>query len=107
MTSPCERRTLIKRYRLNASEWSAVKGRAAAAGKKVSAFVREAALSAQVIQAAPRRISRADRAIHELARLGNNLNQLARAANASGRFGIEESLRDLLAQIQAIIKGIR
>lgn len=55
----------------------------------------------------PPGLSHADRAVLELARLGNNLNQLARAANASGRFAIEESLRDLVEQIHAIIRGMR
>lgn len=107
MTGKLGQRTIIRPARFAPAEWTMVKERAATAGKRPATFIREAALTAQVIQAPPRRISHADRAVLELARLGNNLNQLARAANASGRFAIEESLLDLVEQIHAIIRGMR
>lgn len=102
-----EHRTIIRPARFSSAEWEVVKVRAAAATKPPATYLREAALSAQVIQAQPRRVSRADRAVYELARIGNNLNQLARAANASGRFAIEEQLRGLVEDLATIIRGMR
>ena len=100
-------RTVIRSSRYTPVEWAAVKQRATAADKPPGAFVREAALTAQVIQTPPRKASRADRAVLELSRIGNNLNQLARAANVSGRFTAEESIQAVLDAVMAIIKGIR
>lgn len=100
-------RTVIRSSRYTPAEWAAVKQRATSAGKPPGAFVREAALTGQVIQQPPRKISRGDRTVFELSRIGNNLNQLARAANASGRFEVEARLLDLLNDILALIGGMR
>lgn len=102
-----ERRTIVRPARFNAAEWGEVKARAAVAGMRPSTFLREAAKAAQVIQVQPRRVSRADRAVHELSRIGNNLNQLSRAANASGRFAMEAQLREVLEEVLTIIRSIR
>lgn len=107
MTKSPSRRTLVKRTRFLSSEWDSVKARAAEAGKRPATYLREAALSAQVAQARPHRASATDRLITELSRLGNNLNQLARAANASGRFGIEEQLKAVLAEVLTLIGKAR
>jgi hypothetical protein len=100
-------RTIVRAARFLPAEWVAVKRRAAEAGKPPATFLREAALSAQIIQALAREPSRADRAVYELARIGNNLNQLARAANASGRFAIEEQVQAVLDDILTLIGELR
>lgn len=102
-----EHRTIIRPARFLPAEWELVKARAALADKRPATFLREAALSAQVVQARPHRASPTDRLVAELARVGNNLNQLARAANASGRFGIEEQLKAVLAEVLALIGKAR
>ena len=52
------------------------------AGKTPSEYVREAALTAQILIKRTKRVAPA--LLHELSRIGNNLNQIARICNTTG-----------------------
>lgn len=57
----------------------------------------------------PIHIQQRSRAIVEINRIGNNLNQLAKIANATGEYAMEDKLRytleELLSAIRPISKG--
>ena len=79
--------------RLTTTERTTIEERSASYGMAPSAFVREAAL---LRDTAPVRVADADelRQIHvDLKRIGNNLNQAARALNA---YGADEQTLDML-----------
>ena len=97
------RRTRILQVRLSSGEHRVISERAKECGKGASTYVREVALGS-VPRARPRRIEQ--QAVHQLARIGNNLNQLARAANTSRRVELSSRLADVLAQIEAAVRRL-
>jgi hypothetical protein len=66
----------------------------------IARFVRESSLGA-VPRA--RRQPFADELIRHLARIGNNLNQLAYVANATGRLAVERALDAVLDELRATL----
>ncbi|MDX1997777.1 MAG: MobC family plasmid mobilization relaxosome protein [Thermoanaerobaculia bacterium] len=73
---------------------------AAEAGRRRSTYLREAGLKTRFR-------SRIDGATFAaLGRIGNNLNQLARAANAMQRLELSRLLADTLAELRAALKEI-
>ena len=67
--------------KVNTEEYFAVKEKAKAAGVTLTEFIRQCALSGGVIEkVTPEQMS----LIRDLAGMGNNVNQLARQANAAG-----------------------
>lgn len=106
--SPDEKRTERLPYaRLTLSERVEVEAMAARAGLSVSDFARRAVLG-QKITAPPRKPAPEQRAggayLTELGRIGINLNQIARRANASGNVPAHlshtlEALTDLIDRI--------
>lgn len=107
--SPDEKRTERLPYaRLTVAERVTVEGMAAQAGLSVSDFARRAVLG-QKLDPKPRRrpapIERAGGAyLTELGRIGINLNQIARRANASGN--IPDHLTDTLDALTELIDAI-
>ncbi len=95
------RRTRQLGVRLSASEWRVIKARAARAGVRPAAFVREAALSAPGRSTS----SSADVATveerRELRRIGANLNQVARRLNA----GQDADVLSVLGELNAWVVG--
>lgn len=89
-----EHRTLVKSVRFSPSEWAAVEGRASEVALPPARYLREAALGKRL---APRANARA---VHQLARVGNNLNQLARAANATRRVELSQRLAEVLLELE-------
>jgi hypothetical protein len=77
------------------AEWAAVEAKAALAGMTPSRFIREAALGLEV---KARRGAEGARLVHQLGRIGSNLNQLARLANARG-FIIGDRIEAVLAEV--------
>jgi hypothetical protein len=55
-------------------------------------------------RARPRRVE--EKAIYHLGRIGNNLNQLAFVANATGRLGDTRHLHEVLNQILRAIRHL-
>lgn len=89
-------RTHIQSVRLTPGELAVLRGRAHAAGLPLSTFLRDAALGKDI--RARRGQLRRD-AIYQVAKVGTNVNQLARAANTAGQVValelLEEALEDL------------
>ena len=77
--------------------------RAAECGKGISTYMREVALGS-VPRARPRRVEQ--QAIHQLARIGNNLNQLAYVANATGRLDDTRRLHEVLDNLLETIRHL-
>ncbi len=95
-----EKRDHFLTLRLTDEEQHAIAARAANANATPSVFVREAALGAnlRVVQPPP---TLPFAAIEELRRIGVNLNQLARIANATGE--MPARLDPALEQLQEIL----
>jgi len=96
---PSERRTIKRRVGFSQDEWALLQARAKECNRPTSRYIREAALGA-VIRARPDAATTA--LVHEVTRIGNNINQLARVANERGElltaaaFG---QMRDELMQL--------
>ena len=65
-------------------------------GKCLSTYMRIVALGS-IPRARPRRIEQ--EAVYQLGKIGNNLNQLAKVANSTGRLGDARRLRDALQEL--------
>jgi len=100
------RRTLRVIIRYHAAEHSAVRERARICGVPLARYVRDVSLGAMPRE---RRQRATDEAIRHLARIGNNLNQLAREANSRDRFPeearIDTALDELRRAIEQLVHG--
>jgi hypothetical protein len=101
-----EKRKLLISARVRQDELATIEGRAAENNIPLSDFLREQALSGTILVRRSRTLSAIDR--HDLARIGSNLNQIARACNTTGDTfrarNIEatlDELRNLLRRIDA------
>ena len=88
-----ERRTHRIGVNVNEAERAIIEAKAEAAGLSVGIYLRQAGVGARLSS----RVN--DRVYHQLSRLGVNVNQMARVANATGRLPELEKLQALLAQI--------
>ena len=95
-----ERRTHRIGVSINASERCVIEEKAEAAGLSLALYLREAGLGARLSS----RIN--DKAYHQLSRIGVNVNQMARVANATGRLPEVERLEAILAQVLEIRKQL-
>jgi hypothetical protein len=82
-------------------ELAAIEERAAASNRLVSDFVREQALTGKVLVRAFNTLSAIDR--HDLARIGSNLNQIARACNATGDTYRARHIESLLDELRGLL----
>lgn len=92
------------KVRCSAAELEALKTKAEAAGIDVSSFVRASVAKKQVIAAEDR--SARSAAVREIAKVGNNLNQIARQLN-SGQTAELSALAEIehhLAQLRELLK---
>jgi hypothetical protein len=87
-------------FRVTPEERRTLARRAAACGLSLSALLRQTTLGT-VPRRRPQAIER--QAVAQLGRVGNNLNQLARLANTTGRLGSERRLREVLDELQRAI----
>ncbi len=98
---PPATRTLIRGVRFSPAEWATVEEQASLSGQPPTRYVREAALGAE-LRARPGALDR--EAVYHLARLGNNLNQVAKALNegrgAGDVAGVLAELRQLLGELR-------
>ncbi len=102
-------RNRIVRIRVSDAELAALKSLAAARGLSLSDLLRRAALG---IRMPVRRFDQADavvlvRTLGELGRIGGNLNQLVRRANAGKLAGHDADLAATLAGIDALRTRVR
>ena len=109
--SPSTIRNRTYPVRLSTIELEMLRDRAAEAGIKGSELVRRNAL----MRPLPKRICRVDLKTYiELGRIGNNLNQLTKAANTALKYGVTppadrgalEELSKLLHSIRLKIAGV-
>ena len=90
-------------FRVNDDEARLIEERAHECGLARSRFLREAALG-NTLRARPKALDR--RAIHQLARIGNNLNQLSRHANATRRIELSRRLAEVLDEVDRTIRRL-
>ena len=95
-----ERRTVKRVVSFSPEEYKAIVARAQACGRTPARFIREASLGAVPKE---RRNMMADEIVLQLGRIGNNINQLAREANAASHFPAEAKLDAALAELHAAI----
>ena len=82
------------------AEYDVIRSSAALARVSMSDYCRAAATGVPL----PTRFNR--RALHALARIGNNLNQLTRHANTTGRIALEAELRATAKAVRAAIEDL-
>ena len=97
------KQTEIVSVRLSPEDRDALSERAVICGKPISTYMRTVSLGS-VPKARPGHLER--KAIYHLSRIGNNLNQLARTANATGRLPharlIEAAIEELTRAIEEL-----
>ena len=81
-------------------EWEKIRARAAEVRLPPSTYVRQTALGYRLSG----RIN--SRAVYELGRIGNNLNQLARVANTTGRINRKKRLESALYELTEAIRRL-
>ncbi|MCP3959291.1 MAG: MobC family plasmid mobilization relaxosome protein [bacterium] len=96
-------RTTMIKVRVSSGEHRVLLERARECGQGTSTYMREVALGS-VPRARPRRIEQ--QAVNQLARIGNNLNQLARAANTSRQVELTQRLGEVLAEVEAAVRRL-
>lgn len=92
-------RTVIKSVRWAAEEWELVQARAAELKVPPSSYVHDVVLGVNPVRRRRRPMAQVDaEAVHHLARIGNNLNQIAKALNQGGATA-PFNLSDVLAEV--------
>jgi Bacterial mobilisation protein (MobC). len=103
-----ERRTIVYAIRLTPEERAEIDRRAAAVGVEASDYGRAMLLTGRVVQR--HNVTFPAPLLHDLARVGNNLNQLAkhlnagRAASPAAIEATRAELADLLDRMQAHVR---
>jgi chromosomal replication initiation ATPase DnaA len=96
-------RTVIRPARFTPAEWARVEDRARACGIGPSTYLREVALGVE-LEVRAGALER--EVVYHLARIGNNLNQLTRAANALRRVELSSRLELTLAELRAALRRV-
>ena len=99
-----EKRKLLISARVRQDEMAIIEGRAAENNIPLSDFVREQALSGAILVRKSRTLSAIDR--HDLARIGSNLNQIARACNATGDTFRARHIESILDELRNLLRRI-
>ena len=95
-----ETRSEILRFRVTPEERIKIEHKALSSYRTVSTYLRDCSLGKRIVV-----VPNVDSLISELRRIGNNLNQIARAVN-SGFIDVESSAADDLSEIRKGVKGI-
>jgi uncharacterized protein (DUF1778 family) len=90
--------------RVRQDELAAIEGRAAEHNIPLSDFLREQALSGTILVRRSRTLSAIDR--HDLARIGSNLNQIARACNTTGDTFRARNIEATLDELRRLLRRI-
>jgi hypothetical protein len=103
-SEPGEVRGIVRAVRFNRSEWEQVTTAAKSAGVAPAVYMRSTLLGKRP-KARAKGVER--EAVAQLARVGNNLNQIARKANAGGLEAEERAeLSAALVEVRAIIEQL-
>jgi hypothetical protein len=100
---PSQFKTEIVSVRMSPDELSAMRKRADDCGKCLSTYIRIVALGS-IPRARPRRIE--EKAVYQLGKIGNNLNQLAKVANSTGRIADADRLQEVLEALLATVRQL-
>ncbi len=103
MRRPAARRrryTVVKPVRFAPEEWEQILARAEEVDLPPSVYVRQSTLGYRL----SRRIDQ--KAIYHLGRVGNNLNQLARVANATGKVELNARLEGAIGELMDAIRRL-
>jgi len=92
--------TLVKPVRFAPEEWDKIQARAAEVHLPPSTYVRQTALGYRLSG----RINSA--AVAALGRIGNNLNQLTRIANTTGRLDYSQRLESVLNELLEVMRQL-
>lgn len=92
-----------QKIRFHDHEWARVVEHAGACGKPPASYVREVSLGA-VPKARRNRVE--NELILQLGRIGNDLNQLARAAHQTGDLPARDQLQAVLDEVLATVRRI-
>lgn len=96
-----DKRGLLIAARVRPDELAAIEARAAATNRPLSDFIRDLALSGPIRVRQFRTLSAIDR--HDLARIGSNLNQIARVCNATGDSQRARDIETLLNELRVVL----
>jgi hypothetical protein len=96
-------KTRIHCIRFTEAEWSLIHDRAQRCGQSFSAYLRQVGLGA-IPRQKPGAVE--EKVLYHLARVGNNLNQIARKAN-SGIPVPESEIREALKQHLEVLEAFR
>lgn len=96
-------KTEIISVRMSPDELRDVAKRAHDCGKCLSTYMRTVALGS-IPRARPRRIEQ--EAVYQLGKIGNNLNQLTRVANSTGRLGESHRLQEILDKLLDAVRTL-
>lgn len=103
MPAPPTKRTVLKTVRLSARELTNIQWRAYAVGLPVSIYLRGLAFGRRP-RARRRYLDSAGNL--QLSRLGNNVRQLLRVAEASRRPSVQEDLEATIAEIRDLLHAV-
>ena len=92
------------RARVRPDELHRVEQLARDAGKTPSEYVRDAALTAQIMIKRTRRVAPA--LLNELSRIGNNLNQIAKVCNTTGESRRARAIEIYLDELRPVLKRL-
>jgi hypothetical protein len=92
------------RARVTAAERHLIEQLARDANKTLSDYLRDTALTARIMIKRYRRVEPV--VLHELSRIGNNLNQIARICNSTGESRRAESIEIYLAELRPVLKRL-
>ena len=92
-----------RKIRYRDAEWDLIVARARECRKPPARYVREVSLGV-IPRARRNRIE--EGIIHQLGRIGNNLNQIARLAHAAGHLPTADQLRSTLEEILALVRRV-
>ena len=98
-----QNRTEIVPVRMSAGERRVLLERARVCGRGVSTYVRELALG-KTVRARPR--YREMKAIHQIARIGNNLWQIRCIAEATGNTNLAQRIQDVLDELEQAVRRL-
>jgi hypothetical protein len=97
-----EKRKLLISARVRQDELATIEGRAAEHNIPLSDFLREQALSGTILVRRSPTLSAIDR--HDLARIGSNLNQIARACNTTGDTVRARNIEATLDELRSLLR---
>jgi hypothetical protein len=92
------------RARVRPDELHRIEQLARDANKSLSDYLRDTALTARIVLKRYRRVEPA--LLHELSRIGNNLNQIARICNTTGESRRAQAIEIYLDQLRPVLKRL-